>query len=80
MTLGQPQAQRGEGMLSIEPHAAPLSISISAGSPLAAKGRGQRRAHGFGALIGARLEQQRMIVEHGQRMAARAVWAAENGP
>src|SRR5579863_4630840 len=42
---------------------------------VAAKGVDERRAHGFAALVGAGLKHQRearMVVEHGQRMAAGA--------
>src|SRR5579862_371939 len=72
----QPQTKAGE---RLSPGRAPRRTVIHQHrrrQAVAAKSLGQRRAHGLLALVGAGLEHQRearMVVEHGQRMAAGAV-------
>src|SRR3984893_14365688 len=76
----QPQGKGGERVIRLR---APWSAVVHqhrGRQAIAAKGVDEQRAYGFATLVGAGLKHQReprMVVEHGQRMAAGAVEARE---
>src|ERR1700688_709607 len=75
----QPQAEGGEVMVVVGAPGSAIVHQHCGRQSITAEGAGQHAAHGLAALVGAGLEHQRearMVVEHGQRMAAAA---AEQG-
>src|SRR5271155_435656 len=75
----QPQAKGGEGMVVVGTPGSAIVHQHRGRQSVTAKRAGQHLAHGLATLIGAGLEhhrEARMVVEHGERMAAAA---AEQG-
>src|ERR1700730_5658329 len=76
----QPQAKGGERVISLRAPRSAVVHQNRGRQAIAAKGVDEHGAYGFATLVGAGLKHQRearMVVEHGQRMAAGAIEEGE---